>query len=123
MSSARNPAESIQEALERYDGTQFRDYLATAERERTEMLKRFPLDGWPHMTLEDYALGQNSADVYSRWLEFGTPHLGSIKGGSAIKHLIYKKKDGLGWRFSNIFADEQAAWDSLHGAFVRMFDL
>lgn len=113
----------IREALRRYDPAESRDHLEAAERERAQILARFPPDNWPEMSLESYALGQSRTDVYSWWLEFGSLHLGSIRGGAANKHLIYKKKDGTGWFFGGDHSDEQSAWRAIRAGFVAMFDL
>ncbi|MCD8793410.1 hypothetical protein [Staphylococcus gallinarum] len=46
------------------------------------------------LTYETYALGHGE-DTFSYWLEFKTSkEVGSIRGGSASKHGIYKSKDG-----------------------------
>lgn len=74
------------------------------------------------MPLERYALGQeNSEDTFCRWMEFRTPHLGSMRGGSARKLLIYKHKDRPGWYFDPEYGDEQAAWLKVREAFVQGF--
>src|SRR5713101_1258282 len=74
------------------------------------------------MPLERYALGTGSHDTFSYRLEFGTPHVGSIKGGSAKKHLIYRKKDGT-YFFDPQYQTVQAAWDAVRAAYVQAFDL
>ena len=75
------------------------------------------------MTLERYALGQDdSSDTFCRWIEFGTPHLGSIKGGSAFKLIIFKRCGRPGWHFPSEFRDEQAAWRAVRDDFVKAFD-
>jgi len=48
---------SIREALRRYDRKAKQDDLEVAQAERQEIVERFPLDEWPTMTLEQYALG------------------------------------------------------------------
>lgn len=46
------------------------------------------------LTYETYALGYGE-DTFSYWLEFKkSKEVGSIRGGSASKHGIYKGKDG-----------------------------
>lgn len=112
---------SLQEALRRYQPGEFRDHLEAAERERAEVQNLFPLQGWPELPLEDYALGQNRR-TYSWWLEFGAAHLGSIRGGASNKHLIYKKKDG-GWFYNGTYANEQDAWNAIRNGFLKMFDM
>src|SRR5690606_15254621 len=75
--------EPLESALARADATQFADREKTASEERGELLRRFPRDHWPEMTLEEYALGhEDSEDSFCRWMEFKSQALGSIRGGS-----------------------------------------
>jgi hypothetical protein len=53
-----DPRVAIEEAVATYDRAAEKGFAAAAERERKEMLDRFPLDQWPTMPLERYALGQ-----------------------------------------------------------------
>lgn len=113
---------SLEKALASYDPTTARAHIEEGERERAAALERFPLTLWPTMPLERYALGQpESEDSFCRWMEFRTPHLGSIRGGNSQKLLIYKHKDKPGWYFSPHYKDEQDAWLSVRGAFVEAF--
>lgn len=76
------------------------------------------------MPLERYALGQGKPrETFCWWMEFGTPALGSIRGGNAQKHLIYKRKEDLGWYHSDKYRDEVEAWEKVRAAFVRAFEL
>ena len=119
----KNPS-NLQQALAAYDKEAQRVHIETGEHERQEILKRFPLAAWPDLPLERYALGQeDSSDTYCYWMEFGSPHLGSIKGGSAIKLLIYKHKHKLGWYFHSTYRDEQEAWQTVRAAFAQAFEL
>ena len=78
---------------------------ALAEAERDLVLTQFPLDGWRTLPLERYALGQESTEMtYCRLLEFRTLHLGSIKGGSAAKHIMYRHNTGE-WRLPYALQD------------------
>ena len=92
--------------------------------QRAEILKRFPLDKWPAMRLEDYALGQPGVkDTYCRWLEFKSQWVGSIRGGSAGKLIIFKRRDREGWYFPNVFSEVEEAWTRLRSEFVEAFEL
>ncbi len=92
--------------------------------QRAEILKRFPLDKWPEMTLEDYALGQPGVeDTYCYWLEYKARWVGSIQGGSARKLIIYKPRNREGWYFpKNLFANEREAWERLRSEFLQAFE-
>ena len=92
--------------------------------QRAEILKRFPLDKWPEMRLEDYALGQPEVkNTYCHWLEFKSRKMGSIRGGAARKLIIYKRRDREGWYFPTVFPNEREAWDRLRIEFLRAFEL
>src|SRR5687767_2963859 len=98
-------------ALASFDRAAIRDHIAQGKQERKEATARFPRDEWPTLPLERYALGQeNSEDTFCRWMEFRTTHMGSIKGGSSRKHIIFKRKDKPGWYFDPEYKDEQDAW-------------
>ena len=115
---------TIQEALAAYDREAARDEIEAAERERQQILQRFPLQEWPTLPLERYALGQpDTTETYCYWLEFGSPHVGSMRGGSSNKHLVYKHKNKPGWYYPSVYRDEQEAWEQVRAAFVQAFEL
>lgn len=115
---------SLKEALASYDRAVPKGPVAEAERERKEVLDRFPLEAWPTMPLERYALGQEeSEETFCRWMEFRAQHLGSIRGGSARKLIIYKHKDKPGWYFDPEYKDERDAWQKIREAFVQAFQM
>ncbi|MFE1290297.1 McrB family protein [Streptomyces sp. NPDC058751] len=100
---------------------------SAAEDERKQVLSQFPLEAWAELPLERYALGQTaspgSGPTYCRLLEFLTPNLGSIRGGSAAKHIMYHHVSGE-WRLAAPLRDmePQEAWAHLRGQFVQAFD-
>ncbi|QII02057.1 AAA domain-containing protein [Rhodococcoides fascians A21d2] len=84
--------------------------------------RRFPRENWAEMTLEKYALGQpQSKHSYSYALEWGTPTLGSIRGGSAKKHRIFLHKSGS-WVYPKGFTSVNEAWDALHASFLKLLN-
>ena len=115
---------TLSDAIEQFDGSSTNPIAEGYRAQRAEILKRFPLDKWPEMRLEDYALGQPGVkDTYSHWLEFKSRWVGSIRGGSARKHVIYKRRDREGWYFPNVFSDVTEAWTRLRSEFVEAFRL
>src|SRR3954465_7940787 len=95
----RVPDASFDQAVQSFDRGSLRDITEAATRERLEVVRRFPIDRWPSMSLEDYALGTpNSSNSFCRWMEFQTPNIASIKGGSALKHMIFRRASGE-WYF------------------------
>ena len=115
---------TIEEALRRFNPADIQADLAAAERERTEITNRFPLERWPEMPLEDYALGQDrdKEQVFSWWLEFGSMHMGDMRGGFSNKFAIYRRKTEGTWSYRPEFTNEREAWDTLRQGFVTMLD-
>ena len=58
---------------------------------RRAFLERWPADKLASMTLEEYSNRDQTSFTY--WLEFKGRGLGSIKGGSSMKFLVYNRKD------------------------------
>ena len=59
-----------------------------------------PARAWPEMTLEEYAQGQDGhPENLCRWIERQTDQMGSIRGGSARKLIVYKHRIKPGWYF------------------------
>ncbi|MFJ5608267.1 McrB family protein [Streptomyces sp. NPDC093221] len=110
-----------------FDRTALAEVEAAAEDERKQVLAQFPLEEWATLPLSRYALGQptssGSAPTYCRLMEFGTPHLGSIKGGSAAKHIMYHHRSGE-WRLAAPLRgmEPESAWTTLREQFVRAFE-
>jgi 5-methylcytosine-specific restriction protein B len=103
--------DEIQQSLSDYDAAADAEHLRLGAQERDQILERFPRSAWPEMSLAEYAIGQeDSSNTYCRWAEFNTPHLGSIRGGSSAKLIIYKRKNDPGWHY------DEAAFDSVHDA-------
>jgi 5-methylcytosine-specific restriction enzyme B len=118
-----NKPVSFEQALKDYDRQGNQSSLLVSEKERQEVLNRFPLQEWSNMPLSRYALGQKSSqESFCWWLEFGTPHVGSIKGGSARKHIIYKQSNGEWWFDRDTFKTEQDAWAVVRSGFCRAFE-
>ncbi|WP_305779806.1 McrB family protein [Nocardia nova] len=114
------------EAIAQFDPASVADRLSAAETERKQILDLFPLNDWPTLPLSRYALGQGSDGVdmtYCRLLEFASGDLGSISGGSALKHMIYLHRSGE-WKLTPELRGlpVEQAWERLRGEFVAAFD-
>src|SRR5581483_2915805 len=91
---------------------------------RQEVVGKFPLAEWPTLPLERYAVGVGGAETFCTLLEFRSQLLGSIKGGSSRKLLIYKHKNKPGWYFdTDTYASEVEAWQDIRNGFVDAFAL
>lgn len=120
---AKYPDVPLEAAIAGADRAQLRATREAAERERVEIVRRFPLDAWPTLPLDRYSLGlPGSADGFCRWMEFNTRYLPSIKGGSALKHMIFRRQGG-DWYFERKYATLEEAWTSVRGGFVEAFRL
>jgi len=112
--------EVVLRLLADFDPAAHREELDRAEAQRAELLQRFPKDAWPTMALDDYALGQaEHPDNFCRWMEFVAADLGSIRGGSAHKHLIYFQA-GVGewWFDTKSFSSVDEAWGAVRQGFA-----
>jgi 5-methylcytosine-specific restriction protein B len=114
--------ESIVESLSSWDRAAVAKRAAEAEELRVQFIERFPIANWQQLPLEEYALGQNIQDNVSWWMEYKTAPIGSMKGGSAYKHLIFRGSDGT-WRFPKEYGSVDQAWTSIREGFVEMLDL
>ena len=115
---------TLSQAIAQFDQSPTNPVAEGYRSQRAEILKRFPLAQWPHMSLDDYALGQPAMeDTYCHWLEYKSQWMGSIRGGSARKLIIYKRKDREGWYFPKGFSNEREAWDRLRSEFLQAFEL
>jgi 5-methylcytosine-specific restriction enzyme B len=96
--------------------------LEDAKRLHNEFIEKFPLEEISNMTLEQYALGRTKRDSFGWWLEYNTIPLGSIKGGSAAKHIIYFRKKDNQWQYPSQFANVEQAWEQLKKDILNLID-
>lgn len=115
--------QSIVEALASWKGPAAAKRADEAEKMRAEFVQRFPISAWPTLPLEEYALGQDNLDTVSYWLEYKTLDIGSIKGGSSSKHLIYRRRDDGTWQFPKEYDSPEQAWETIRSGFVDLLHL
>ncbi|MEU6036038.1 AAA family ATPase [Actinomadura sp. NPDC047616] len=122
VSGVRVPGKSLTTALAEFDREACAERVAEAEAQIAQVVREFPLESWPSMPLERYALGTDaSKDSFSYRMEFGTPALSSIRGGHAGKHIIYWRRNDQSWYFGDKYSDEQDAWRHVRAGFVEAF--
>jgi 5-methylcytosine-specific restriction enzyme B len=112
----------LEDALEAFDRDAARLAAEKAEALRKSIVARFPLEEWPTLPLERYALGGPDHDNFCYVMEFESEALCSIRGGSARKHAIYRKASG-DWYYDDSYPSVEAAWEAVRGAFVEAFQL
>ena len=68
---------------------------------RQEFLRRFPREQIKHLSLEEYAVGHDAyKESFCYWLEWETGDLGSVRGGSSAKWVVWWSKKDEDWRFN-----------------------
>jgi 5-methylcytosine-specific restriction protein B len=121
----RGESRVINEVLKRagaYDRSASEDVVKRAEQQRAEAVMRFPLDAWPEMGLERYAIGTPEfKESFCYLMEWGTPDVSSMRGGSANKLIIYLGNSG--WVFPSEYLDERTAWEAVRAGFVQAFQM
>jgi 5-methylcytosine-specific restriction protein B len=113
---------TLEEFLKEYDRNADDAEVKLAEDEREELIARYPLEKWPTMPLDRYALGLgHNEDSFCWWMEWGTPHAGSMRGGSSFKHIIFRQRDGSWYFDRKSYPNEQAAWEAIRAGFLDAF--
>ena len=116
----------LQAAIRKADRAECKDFAARAEDERQHFVSRFPIERWPSLRLEDYALGhKHFKDSICYIMEFAAPSLGSIRGGSSGKFVIYWSGavDPPGWIFpKQKYSSPEDTWTQLREGFVQAFE-
>ncbi|MER5947793.1 AAA family ATPase [Streptomyces sp. NPDC001904] len=111
----------LADALATFDRAGHEKTLAEAEEQAAGIREAFPLAGWPTLSLARYALGQGDSATtrpYCYRLEFGSSAVGSIAGGSAMKHLVFRRKDGSWWHDPR-YPDVETAWQAVRSGIVE----
>lgn len=84
---------------------------------------RFPPDKLRTMTLEDYALGHNTAkDSFCYWLEWKLGRHGSVRGGSSAKWGVWWSKQENGWRHNKFYTSPEDALQQLTEGLARLIE-
>ncbi|MGW0467970.1 McrB family protein [Streptomyces sp. NPDC003027] len=109
----------VDDALRVFDRERHQAAVEAADREAEAIRAAFPWEDWPKLSLDRYALGQPDApgQVYSHALEFGSKALGSITGGTAKKHLVYRQNNGAWWHDKR-YGDVTEAWEEVRAGIV-----
>lgn len=117
----------VAEKAKAFDREALANAVARAGEDRQRALTEFPREDWPTLLVERYALGaQQYGDTIRSfcWLmEYGTEAFGSIRGGSAAKHIIYRHRSGE-WRLPAPLRklDHLEAWNTVRQEFVEAFN-
>jgi 5-methylcytosine-specific restriction protein B len=112
------------EAARGFDPASAKIGQTEAEEQLAETIRQYPADRWPEMRVEEYAMGDPAhPDNFCRWIERQTDQMGSIRGGSARKLIIYKRANEQGWYFPSEYAGVEAAWQAVRAGFAEAIAL
>ncbi|MCL6603992.1 MAG: AAA family ATPase [Paenibacillus sp.] len=115
--------DSLHKLIEDFEANYNENELNACEQLLQEFLIRFPREQLPNLMLEQYALGKTPSGSLSWWLEYNTISLGSIKGGSAAKHIIYfSRKDG-DWKIPSGWDSVAEVWQKLRSDMVDLLNI
>lgn len=112
----------VQSALASWLRTAQSQRYEDAEKLRGQFVAAFPINSWNNLPLDRYALGQHIEGTVCWWLEYGTRSLASMGGGTAKKHLIFRKSDGT-WYYPSQYNTVEQAWQKIRAGFVEMLDM
>ncbi|MES9537592.1 AAA family ATPase [Actinomadura sp. NPDC000600] len=119
----RTPARPLSQAIAAFDRAAYASRLAEAKSEIAQVVQDFPLDAWPTMPLERYALGTDVfRESFSYRMEYGTRTLCDIRGRSAGKNIIYWSKKHGAWKYPAEYSDEVDAWNRVRAGFIQAFE-
>ncbi|SNQ52188.1 putative restriction enzyme [Frankia canadensis] len=110
-------------AVAAFDRGKLAGRLADAARQRERVLAEFRVESWPSLQVERYAQGVSQERLtFCTVLEFHTDALGSIRGGSAAKHIMFRHSSGE-WRLAAPLKglDHREAWGRVRADFVAAF--
>ncbi|GAB2725851.1 McrB family protein [Kitasatospora kifunensis] len=124
MQTGVDGADDLARRIAQFDRAAVAEKLARAEDDRRRVLAEFPLDDWRTLPLERYALGPAANRLagrsFCRLMEYGTDSFGSMRGGSAAKHIIYQHRSGE-WRYPTGLGNPGQAWQRIRADFVAAF--
>ncbi|MFF2205231.1 AAA family ATPase [Streptomyces sp. NPDC058145] len=118
--------DALATAVAAFNRASYVQELAEAEEQRQGIFREFPLESWPELPLERYALGfadrQKWGAPFCARMEFHTDALGSIRGGAAGKHIMFLHRSGE-WKQSAPLKgmSPEDAWQRLRKEFVEAF--
>ena len=118
------PAESLAQFAATFDRSTIVEHCSKALAERTALQKAFPRESLATMAVEKYAMGLGGNNTLCWTYEFGSDHVGSIKGGSVFKFVVWFGKDGE--LVSSAKKDEPnpvLAWEKLRAGLIRSLEL
>ncbi len=115
--------EDVAGAAKVFDRAGLAGVVASAERDRLRVIEEFPLAGWADLPVERYALGAGEQRPFCWMLEYGTDDYGSMRGGSAAKHIMYRHHSGE-WRLPAPLRklDPDEAWQLVRAEFEVAFE-
>ena len=114
--------QSIKSALKTWDRVAAASRVLEADKVREEFVSAYPLEDWPTLPVSSFALGMGKdTKTVCWWLEFGSRNVASMSGGSAAKHILFRRPDGT-WSYPATYSSVEDAWEAVRAAFVAAFE-
>lgn len=122
--STASTSPTLPEFVATCDRAAIRTEAEQAEQQRARLARLFPKETIAALPLEKYVVGLQDKESLCYQFEFGSAGTGSIRGGSAAKHLIYFSLTQQVMKSAmKGEPDPQAAWPKLRAALVQSLDL
>lgn len=115
---------SLPEFIAAFDRSAIQPQVEEARRLRQMLREKFSRESLPSLTLENYASGRGVGTLCYEY-EFGSAPVGSIRGGSAFKYLVFYSKEQGRWRnlLEKQEPDPYKTWELLREGMVRSLEL
>ena len=91
------PSLSLAEFAATFDRKEIQPAVIEANQQRQALKNKFPRESLPTLSLEQYAVGQGKGTLCYEY-EYASPEVGSIKGGSASKFLVFYSTKNQAWK-------------------------
>jgi len=89
-----------------------------------EFVSKFPIERIKDLRIEEYILGTDDyEESFSYWVEFKTRKIGSIKGGTAQKLVLFKRRNTNEIWYKKTFKDENEALEKVKQDILEIYDL
>ena len=116
------PSLSLAEFAATFDRKEIQPAVIEANQQRQALKNKFPRESLPTLSLEQYAVGQGKGTLCYEY-EYASPEVGSIKGGSASKFLVFYSTKNQAWKSTLPGEpDPQKAWELLRTGLTHVLD-
>ena len=117
------PTVSLTKFATAFDRSSLQPRVKEADRLRQMLREKFPMESMATLPLDKYAIGLGEGTLCYEY-EFGSVDIGSIRGGSASKYLVFFNKAKNVWKCTlRGEPDAHKAWELLRTGIVETLKL